>query len=303
MKAIIDTDPGVDDAMAIFFAASCPEIELVGLTSVYGNIPVAMGTRNALHLVEMLDRPVPVAQGMAEPLRGRPWEPVFWIHGEQGFGALPAPVPKGRAVESPAVDFLIDQAKRHKGELVVFPIGPLTNIAAAIERDPDFAKNVAKIVIMGGVVHARGNVTPFAEANIYNDPDAAGIVLNSGAETVLVGLDVTDRTSLTKEDFAALARRSPKFGGFLAAISDFYIDVYLARGARGCSLHDPATVIAALRPDLFRMEEGDVEVELAGERLGQTVFKPRNGRKTRVCVEAQYDRVVDVFLDGIAKLG
>lgn len=303
MKAIIDTDPGVDDAMAIFFAASCPEIELVGLTSVYGNIPVEMGTRNALHLVEMLDRPIPVAQGMGAPLRGKAWEPVFWIHGDQGFGALPAPAPKGRAVESHAVDFLIDQAKRHRGELVVFPIGPLTNIAAAIERDPDFARNVAKIVIMGGVVAARGNVTPFAEANIYNDPDAAQIVLNSGAEIVLVGLDVTNRTSLTKEDFAALAKRSPKFGGFLAAISDLYIDVYLGRGARGCSLHDPATVIAALRPDLFRMEEGDVEVVLAGEKLGQTVLTPRKGRKTRVCVEAQYDRVVDVFLEGIAKLG
>ncbi|WP_206530136.1 nucleoside hydrolase [Nordella sp. HKS 07] len=213
------------------------------------------------------------------------------------------PVRGGRAIDSHAVDFLIDQAKRHKGELVVFPIGPLTNIAAAIERDPEFAKNVAKIVVMGGVVHARGNVTPFAEANIYNDPDAAQIVLSSGAETVLVGLDVTDRTSLTKDDFAALAERSPKFGGFLAAISDLYIDVYLGRGARGCSLHDPATVIAALRPDLFRMEEGDVEVVLTGERLGQTLLAPRNGQKTRVCVEAQYDRVVDVFLDGIARLG
>ncbi|HTN96451.1 MAG TPA: nucleoside hydrolase [Nordella sp.] len=302
MKAIIDTDPGVDDAMAIFFAASCPEIELIGLTSVYGNIPVEMATRNALHLVEMLGRPIPVAQGMGAPLRGRPWEPVFWIHGEQGFGVLPAPAPKGRAADIHAVDFLVDQAKHHRGELVVFPIGPLTNIAAAIERDPDFARNVAKIVIMGGVVEARGNVTPFAEANIYNDPDAAQIVLNSGAEIVLVGLDVTNRTSLTKEDFAALAKRSPKFGGFLAAIADFYIDVYLGRGAKGCSLHDPATIIAALRPDLFRMEEGDVEVVLAGERLGQTVLTPRQGRKTRVCVEAQYDRVVDVFLEGIARL-
>lgn len=303
MKAIIDTDPGVDDAMAIFFAASCPQIDLIGLTSVYGNIPVEMATRNALHLVEMVGRPIPVAQGMSAPLRGRPWEPVFWIHGNEGLGARAAPRPKGRAVESRAVEFLIDQAKRHKGELVVFPIGPLTNIAAAIERDPDFAKNVARIVIMGGVVHARGNVTPFAEANIYNDPDAAAIVLNSGAEILLVGLDVTNRTSLTKEDLAALAKRAPKFGGFLAEISDLYIDVYLGRGAKGCSLHDPTTVIAALRPELFRMEEADVEVQLAGERLGQTVLKPRNGQKTRVCVEADYDRVVEVFLDGIARLG
>ncbi|WP_206530137.1 nucleoside hydrolase [Nordella sp. HKS 07] len=101
MKAIIDTDPGVDDAMAIFFAAACPEIELIGLTSVYGNVPVEMGTRNALHLVEMIGRPIPVAQGMGRPFRGGPWEPVFWIHGEQGFGALPAPRPRGTRDRQP----------------------------------------------------------------------------------------------------------------------------------------------------------------------------------------------------------
>lgn len=302
MKVIIDTDPGVDDAMAIFLAASRPEIELIGLTTVYGNVPVEMSTRNALHLVEMIGRPIPVAQGAAAPLRNQSWKPVFWIHGEEGFGALPAPAPVGRAVADHAVDFLIDQAKRHKGELVLFPIGPLTNIAAAVERDPDFARNVAKIVIMGGVVHARGNVTPFAEANIHNDPDAAQVVLNSGAEIVLVGLDVTDRTSLTKADFADLAKRSPKFGGFLADIADIYIDVYLGRGAKGCSLHDPATIIAALRPDLFRMEEGDVEVQLAGEKVGQTVLSPRRTQKTQVAVDAQFDQVVDLFLESVARL-
>lgn len=198
MKAIIDTDPGIDDAMAIFFAASCPEIDLIGLTTVYGNVPVEMSTRNALHLVEMLGRHVPVAQGASSPLKRRPWEPVFWIHGKQGLGALDAPAIKTHAVDHDAADFLVAKAKEQKGQLVVFAIGPLTNIAMAIERDPEFASNVARIVVMGGVVHATGNVTAYAEANIYNDPDAAQIVFDSGAEVTLVGLDVTDRTSMTK---------------------------------------------------------------------------------------------------------
>ncbi|MEO5756073.1 MAG: nucleoside hydrolase [Mesorhizobium sp.] len=303
MKAIIDTDPGVDDAMAIFFAASCPQIELIGLTTVFGNVDVEMATRNALHLVEMLDRPIPVAKGSSAPLGGRPWEPVLWIHGDQGLGGLDAPSPKGRAIESHAVDFLIEQARRHKGELVLFPIGPLTNIAAAIQRDPEFATNVARIFVMGGVVRAPGNVTPFAEANIHNDPEAAQIVFDSGAEIVLVGLDVTDRILVTKQDFAAVAGQSPKFGGFLAAISDFYIDLYLKRGANGCSLHDPATVIAAVRPDLFETAEGDVEVRLDGDQLGRTVLQDsRKKQNLRVCVDAKLDAVRDVFLRGIGQL-
>ncbi|UDF33130.1 UNVERIFIED_ORG: nucleoside hydrolase (plasmid) [Roseateles sp. XES5] len=303
MKAIIDTDPGIDDAMAIFFAASCPEIDLIGLTTVYGNVPVEMSTRNALHLVEMLGRHVPVAQGASSPLKRRPWEPVFWIHGKQGLGALDAPAIKTHAVDHDAADFLVAKAKEQKGQLVVFAIGPLTNIAMAIERDPEFASNVARIVVMGGVVHATGNVTAYAEANIYNDPDAAQIVFDSGAEVTLVGLDVTDRTSMTKADFAELKRRSPTFGGFLAAISDLYIDVYLDRGAPGCSLHDPATIIAATRPELFTVQEGDVDVCLTGDTAGKTSLTERKSQRVSVCVDAKVSDVVQVFFDGISRLG
>ena len=303
MKAIIDTDPGVDDAMAIFYAASCPEIELLGLTTVFGNVTVEVATRNALHLVEMIGRPIPVAQGRGAPLVDRPFEPASGIHGEHGFGALPAPAPAGRAVAGDAVDFLIGQARAHKGELVLFPIGPLTNIAAAIQRDPDFARNVKSIYIMGGAVRAPGNITPFAEANIYHDPEAAQIVFDSGADVVLVGLDVTDRILLTRQHLAGLAEQSPKFGGFLAAIADFYIEVYAGRGADGCSLHDPATIIAAVRPELFETVRGDVELRLDGETLGQTVLHEDRARQNvHVCVDAELVAVRNVFLDGVARL-
>lgn len=304
MKAIIDTDPGVDDAMAIFYAASCPEIELVGLTTVFGNVPVEVSTRNALHLAEMLGRPVPVAQGCSQPLRKPDWEPVFWIHGEHGLGALDAPAPRATAHPQHAVDFLVEQAERHSGELVLFPIGPLTNIAAAIERSPGFARNVARIYVMGGAVRAPGNTTPFAEANIHNDPEAAEIVFGSGIDTVLVGLDVTDRTLVTRADLAALARRSPRHGSFIADIADFYVRVYERRGEEGCSLHDPATIIAAVHPELFDLEEGDISVDLGGETIGRTVIGPRAGtQRVRAAVSGRTDAIAKAFLDGIPRLG
>ncbi|MBN9071881.1 MAG: nucleoside hydrolase [Rhizobiales bacterium] len=303
MKAIIDTDPGVDDAMAIFYAASCPEIDLIGLTTVFGNVPVEMATRNALHLAEMLGRPVPVAQGCARPLNDRGWKPVFWIHGEEGLGALEAPSPQAAPHPRHAVDFLIEQAERHKGELVLFPVGPLTNIAEAIRRAPAFARNVSRLYVMGGAVHVPGNATPFAEANIHNDPEAARIVLDSGIDTVLVGLDVTNRTNLSREEFAALAKRSPVHGGFLADIADFYIKLYESRGQQGCSLHDPATIVAAMHPELFDLEDGDIAVSLEGETVGQTVIGRKAGRQSvRAAVDGRTDAIIAAFIEGIARL-
>lgn len=304
MKAIIDTDPGVDDAMAIFYAASCPEIELVGLTTVFGNVDVKVATRNALHLVEMLGRPIPVAEGCARPMNDRGWEPVLWIHGPNGLGALDAPTPAAKPLRQHAVDFLIEQAERYKGELVLFPVGPLTNIAEAVRRSPSFRRNVARMFIMGGAVHVGGNATPFAEANIHNDPEAAQIVFDSGIDTVLVGLDVTNPTIVTRDEFGALAKRSPRYGAFLADIADFYIRLYEDRGQEGCSLHDPATIIAAIHPELFDLEAGDITVGLSGETIGQTVIGPSAGsQRVRAVTGSRTAAIAKAFVDGIPRLG
>ncbi|MEX0304069.1 MAG: nucleoside hydrolase, partial [Leisingera sp.] len=205
VKLIIDTDPGIDDAMAIFYAAAAPDIELLGLTTIFGNVTTGTATRNALRLLEAAGLDVPVSAGAAAPLVLPPFTPSAHVHGEEGFGDIPAADPKAAPLEEEAADFLCRMAREHKGELVVCPIGPLTNIALAMQRDPDFVKNVKSIVIMGGSLEEGGNITPHAEANIYHDPHAADIVCQGGAKVVFVGLDVTHRILCLPEDFASIA--------------------------------------------------------------------------------------------------
>lgn len=270
MKLIIDTDPGVDDALAILYAAADPEIELLGLTTVFGNVTVEQATRNALHLVELIGRDVPVAQGAARPRVLPPFTPSHHVHGPEGFGALAAPQPGRAPLGEGAAEFLCRSVRENPGEIVVCPIGPITNIAAAMEMDPSFATNVREIVIMGGALDAPGNITPFAEANTYHDPHALDVVLASGAPITMVGLDVTLKVLLTDTDFDLVAVGNKANGPFLRDISRFYLDFYRSIGLTGCGLHDPMTLIAARHPELFSSEQTALGVELDGPAIGKT---------------------------------
>lgn len=298
MKLVIDTDPGIDDAMAILYAALHPEVELLALTTVFGNVAVETATRNALALVERAGLAIPVAQGAAQPLHLPPFTPPRHIHGDEGFGHLPAQTPAGAPCPETAVELLCRLARDHAGELVVCPIGPITNIALAIEADPEFARNVKQIVLMGGAVDVPGNITPHAEANAYHDPHAMDIVLRSGAPVVLVGLDVTLLTLLEAGDFAALAERAPVHGGFLNDISDFYLDFYRTVGHEGCALHDAMAVIAAQYPDLFRMEPSALGAVTEGPEIGRTL-RLAAGAPVQVCLDCAADQVKALFLAGI----
>lgn len=304
VKLIIDTDPGIDDAMAIFYAAAAPDIELLGLTTIFGNVTTGTATRNALRLLEAAGLDVPVSAGAAAPLVLPPFTPSAHVHGEEGFGDIPAADPKAAPLEEEAADFLCRMAREHKGELVVCPIGPLTNIALAMQRDPDFVKNVKSIVIMGGSLEEGGNITPHAEANIYHDPHAADIVCQGGAKVVFVGLDVTHRILCLPEDFASIAAQSPELGGMLQEMSHFYIKFYLeVAGLNGCSLHDPAAVIACTNPELFGMREAALQVSCEGETSGATVAAPDSGRKpVRVCMTVEAETVKSLFLKRLALL-
>ena len=224
-KIIIDTDPGIDDAMAIFYAAAAEDIELLGLTAIFGNVTVDTATRNALRLVEAAGLDIPVARGAEKPLAMPHIKPSAHVHGDEGFGDIPAATPKDKATEETAAEFLVRMARAHRGELVLCPIGPLTNIALAIQADPEFASNVDRIVLMGGSYKEGGNITPFAEANIYHDPHAAEVVFASGAKVEMVGLDVTHQILCTKEDFAAMAEAAPKLGGMLQDMSHWHCQV------------------------------------------------------------------------------
>lgn len=302
-KIIIDTDPGIDDAMAIFYAASDPEIELMGLTTIFGNVTVEIATRNALRLVEIAGLEVPVAQGAGVPLELPPFEPSSQVHGVEGFGDIPAADPKGSALSESASDFLVRMAREHKGEIVLCPIGPLTNIAAAIQQDPEFASNIKRIVLMGGSYKEGGNITRHAEANIYHDPHAADVVFASGAKIEMVGLDVTHQILCTTEDFADLAKSAPKHGGMLQEMSEFYLNFYETVGKfDGCSLHDPAAVIACTHPELFGAEKAPIAVICEGEESGATVLANDGRGATDVLMTVDAEAVKSLFMKGISKL-
>lgn len=303
-KLIIDTDPGIDDAMAIFYAAAAPDIELLGLTTIFGNVTTPIATRNALRLLEAAELDLPVAHGAEAPLSMPPFSPSSQVHGEEGFGDIPAQNPKGQPVAEEAADFLIRMAREHKGELVVCPIGPLTNIALAMQRDPDFAQNVKGIVIMGGSLEEGGNITPHAEANIYHDPHAADVVFGAGDKVVMVGLDVTHRILCTQQDFTAIAAQSPELGGMLQEMSVFYLGFYATVGKfDGCSLHDPAAVIACTHPELFEMRKTPIRVACDGEEIGATLADDGGSRgAVNVCMAVQSEAVKDLFLKRLALL-
>ncbi|MDC0657708.1 nucleoside hydrolase [Leisingera sp. SS27] len=304
VKLIIDTDPGIDDAMAIFYAAAAPDIDLLGLTTIFGNVTTATATRNALRLLEAADLDVPVASGATAPLVLPPFKPSSHVHGDEGFGDIPAAEPKGKPLEEDAAAFLCRMAREHKGELVVCPIGPLTNIALAMQRDAEFIDNVKSIVVMGGSLEEGGNITPHAEANIYHDPHAADVVCQGGSKVVFVGLDVTHRILCLAEDFEAIAAKSPELGGMLQEMSYFYLKFYLeVAGKNGCSLHDPAAVIACTNPELFGMRDVALQVSCEGETSGATLAAPDSGRApVKVCMTVEAEAVKALFLKRLALL-
>ncbi|WP_298976202.1 nucleoside hydrolase [uncultured Roseobacter sp.] len=288
-KMIIDTDPGVDDAMAILYAAHDPAIELIGLTTVFGNVPVQKATRNAMRLCNLASLDISVAEGAGKPSVVAPLDPAeaARIHGVEGFGPVPPETPQRTPAQEDAADFMASMARRYPGEVTLCAIGPITNVAEALRGHPDFASNIARIVFMGGAAKVPGNVTPYAEANTYQDPHALAEVLASGVPTLMVGLDVTMQTTGSRADFAALAIRHPHHGGFLEKASDDYIGIYEERGLSGCGLHDPAALIACVAPDLFEIAEVPLSVVLEGEEMGRTM--PGAGPTTAVCegIDAQ----------------
>lgn len=303
MKLIIDTDPGIDDAMAIFYAAAAPDIELVGLTTVFGNVTTDIATRNALRLAEAARVDIPVAPGATKPHTLPPFPPTSRVHGDEGFGDIPAATPQGRALNENAADFLCRMARTQPGEITLCAIGPMTNVAAALERDPEFARNIKQIVMMGGSLEKGGNITPHAEANFYHDPHAAYIVCASGADVVMVGLDVTHQILCTAADFDTIAANAPELGRMLHDMSDFYLDFYQSVGKfDGCSLHDPAAVIACTHPQLFEMQTTAVEVVCDGDASGQSIPGPDNRAPIRVCMGVDSDAVKALFIDRLATL-
>ncbi|CAH8354397.1 unnamed protein product [Eruca vesicaria subsp. sativa] len=274
-KIIIDTDPGIDDAMAIFVALKSPEVDVIGLTTIYGNVYTTLATRNALHLLEVAGRTdIPVAEGTHKTiLNGTKLRVADFVHGKDGLGNQNFPPPEGKPIEKSAPAFLVEQAKLHPGEITVVALGPLTNIALAVQLDPEFSKNVGQIVLLGGSFAVNGNVNPASEANIFGDPEAADIVFTCGADIIAVGINVTHQVVMTADDRDKLASSNGKLAQYLCKILGLYYSYHLdTYEIKGVYLHDPTTIIAAFLPSLFTYTEGVVRVQTNGITRGLTLL-------------------------------
>lgn len=272
-KIIIDTDPGQDDAVAILLALASPELEVLGITTVAGNVPLALTTRNAQLIVGLSGQTVPIVAGRDRPLN-RQLVTAEYVHGQTGLDGIDLGEPHVPVTPGDGVDFIVDTLRREApGTVTLVPIGPLTNIAAAFARAPDIIPRVQQVVLMGGAYFEVGNVTPTAEFNIYVDPEAAAQVLNSGVDVVMMPLDVTHKALTSADWLAGLRALGTRAGEAVASWTDFFERYDREKyGAEGAPLHDPCTIAYLIRPELFSGRRINVEIETEGRyTTGMTV--------------------------------
>ena len=274
-KIIIDTDPGQDDAVAILVALASPEeLDVLGITCVAGNVPLDLTSRNARIVCELAGkRDVKVFAGCDRPL-GRALVTAEHVHGKTGLDGPDLPEPTMPMAEGHAVDFIIDTLRDNApGTVTLCPLGPLTNIATALQKAPDIADRIAKIVLMGGGYFEGGNITPTAEFNIYVDPQAADIVFKSGAPIVVMPLDVTHKALVTKARNDAFRALGTPVGIAVAEMTDFFERFDKEKyGSDGAPLHDPCVTAYLINPDLFKGRHINFEIETESElTMGMTV--------------------------------
>ncbi len=306
-KVIIDTDPGIDDAMAILLALNHPQIELLGLTTVFGNLHVDGATTNAIDLLEHFGSPeIPVAKGADKPLEKTLGTFPDFVHGKNGFGEITIPKSELNTHDLSAAEFIIEQALKHPQQVTICAIAPLTNLALALKLEPKIASLIKEVVIMGGAIRVNGNVSPVAEANIHNDPHAADIVLNAGWPVTLVGLDVTLKVILD-EPFMNKVKNTGVRGKVLYDMSRFYDNFYRsASGYDGFACHDATALAYITNPEYFTCERGPVRVGTDPESMfaGMTIFDGRkNGPSTHHWTDKPKINVcLDIDSDSIKKL-
>ncbi|WP_048645527.1 nucleoside hydrolase [Nitratireductor soli] len=308
-KIIIDTDPGQDDAMAILLALASPELEVVGITAVAGNVPLALTEKNARKICELAGRPeIKVFAGATRPLM-RDLVTAENVHGRTGLDGPDLPEPQMKLQEQYAVDFIVETLMAHDDdEITLCPLGPLTNIALALIREPRIAPRIREIVLMGGGFFEGGNVTPTAEFNIYVDPHAADVVLRSGVPIVMMPLDVTHKALTTRKRVDALRALGTPVCLAAAQLLDFFERFDEEKyGTDGGPLHDPCVIAYLLQPGLFRGRTCNVTVETGSElTMGMTVVdwwrvteRPQNALVMR---DIDDDGFFELLIERLARL-
>ena len=282
-RVILDTDPGVDDAMAIALCVSHPDIDLIALTTVFGNVSVDQSTRNAQFVLDVFGATdVVVSKGLGHPLVQLPREHSESVHGADGLGnccdkarQLNPDAAHAKLHKLPAPEFIIEQARQYPGEITLIAVGPLTNVAKALEIEPELPQLLKSLIIMGGALDEPGNVTPVAEANFFNDSHAADQVLAVEWPATVIGLDVTHKIMVSDTDLARLRDGAGETGKLLWNSSRFYVDFYVKKGAAkdqsepACAMHDAAAVLFLLMPEYFEQVTGRSRVVDSGIALGQ----------------------------------
>lgn len=281
-KVIYDTDPGVDDAMALYFALAHPGIEVVGITTTFGNVSVEQAATNALYLTAIAGREVPITQGVATPWVKPREAPPDFIHGADGLGNLTARVATGNQLDPrSSAQFIVDMARAHPGEITLVAVGPLGNLSLALMLEPNLPALLREVIIMGGSVAEPGNVSPVAEANIWNDPHAADRVFSANWKLTMVGLDVTHRVVTELALFKKIAEHhrhvaTDTLHHAVAFYSTFYSGLHKHLALKpGCFAHDLLAFIYLVSPGLFTLERGCVRVVTEGIAQGQTMLNRR----------------------------
>lgn len=301
-KIILDVDTGVDDALGIILAVKSGEFDLLGITTVNGNVSLQKATENTGKILDLLQAGhIPVVRGANQPLM----RTVFFehrVHGEDGLGGALRDRPvRTQPTEGFAPDFIIDQVMSHPGQVTLIMTAPLTNLALAVRKCPELVNHVKEVIFMGGVVKEHGNVTPTAEYNMYVDPEAAKVVFHAGfPELTLVGLDVTRRVLLNEKHIQELG--DTPIGRYVQESTRDYTERYFERnGVRACAMHDPLAVGVALDRNLVTNRKLYVDIETKSELCdGQTVcdFQNRWGKEPNmhVCLDVDAEAFFDHFI-------
>jgi len=318
-KIILDTDPGSDDALALMLALNSPELDVRAITVVPGNVTAAMGLENALRMVSLANRcDIPVAGGAQHPLFQKLVTAEFW-HGKNGLANVELPPSKCKVDSRFGPDLIIQLVHASPHEITLVPVGPLTNIALAVEKDPSIVPLVKEVILMGGSITG-GNVNAAAEANIYNDPEAAQVVFQAGWPVTMSGLEVGDKAMLTPQYLDELSKTHGPMNDFIVSVLKYLVGLSMKFGEAGTPMYDPSAVAIAIDPTLVKTQSMHVDVETRGEfTRGETVgnlrgFIERNVLRgdryviegadkvepnAKVCVDVDADRFLRLFVDRI----
>lgn len=286
-KIIIDTDPGIDDAIALCYAMAHPQLDVVAITTIFGNVDLPLATDNAARLCQLTSTRVPIAAGAQQPLSIDPNPHSYFVHGDNGLGNIDLPLDAYLPASCDAADKIVEQIMTNPAEITLVAVGPLTNIALALQREPEITQQVKSVVVMGGVFDKPGNVTPFAEANAWNDPHAAKAVLQADWPLTVLGLDVTHQVSFDHTFFSALAAGNHKVGGFLRDAAQYYIEFYEQRSNfKGCCPHDQLALTYVTHPAWFSGENAQLDVVTDGEQIGRTIRTTDTTQRPKLIAKA-----------------